>query len=67
MEDETTAQNSTTAETSHEGNGHVAEEVVEPRPTGSRPRVQYLTDAEADQAAEEVFRFHRPLLAELAK
>ncbi len=64
MEDETTVQNGTGANGRH---GSLADEAVAPRPTPERPAVRYLTDAEADQAAEEVFRYHRPLLAELAK
>ena len=68
MANETTAQNGTTAETSHEGNGHAADEAaVEPRPATSRPAVRYATDEEVEQASEIVFRAHRRLLAELAK
>lgn len=66
MENETTVQNGTGTETANGADGHVGGEAVEPRVT-LRPVVRYLTDEEADQAAEEVFRFHRPLLAELAK
>ena len=67
MEDETAVQNGTVTTASHEANGHVGDVAVEPRNVPSRPIVQYLTDEEANLAAEEVFQFHRPLLAELAK
>ena len=67
MEDGTAVQNGTTTAASHEEKGYVAEVKVESREVSGRPTVRYLTDEEANQASEEVFRFHRPLLAELAK